>query len=62
MKALWNKYWPSIVHLVVVGILSGDAHVRNFAASHITWSGPILLLWGFFLHRAQSWKPAAPPK
>ena len=58
MKAFWNKYWPSIVHFVAVATLAADSHVRNFAMAHITWSGPILLFWGFFLHWATSPKRA----
>jgi hypothetical protein len=62
MKALWNKYWPSIVHVIAVGILAGDSHVRNFAMAHIAWSGPILLGWGLLLHWATSPKHVTTPK
>jgi len=60
MKSVWTKYWPSVVHLVAVGVLASDSHVRSFAGSHITWSGPILLGWGWFLHWAQSPKNVTP--
>lgn len=62
MKALWNKYWPSVLHAAAVGVLAGDSHLRNFATAHVGWSGPILLAWGLLLHWAQSPRAVVTPK
>jgi hypothetical protein len=54
MKAKLAKYWPSIAHAGAVAVLFLNPSVQTFAASHVAYSAPIALLWGFLLHRAQS--------
>jgi hypothetical protein len=53
-----KKYWPSIAHAVAVGVLFLDPSVQAFAATHQAYAAPVVLVWGFLLHRAQS--PVSP--
>lgn len=49
-----KKYWPSIAHAGAVLVVFLSPSVQAFAASHPAYSAPVVLVWGFLLHRAES--------
>jgi hypothetical protein len=53
-----KKWWPTIAHWGVIGILFLDPSVQAFAAGHKAYSFVILGAWGSFLHWLTSPKNA----
>jgi hypothetical protein len=61
MKTYLAKLWPSLVTLGAGLILFLAPSVQAYAGAHPAYSVPILTLWGFFLHWAQSPRTPNPP-
>jgi hypothetical protein len=51
---LLKQYWPSIAHVLVVLVAFLTPSVQAFAASHLAYSGAVLLVWGVVLHHLPS--------
>lgn len=62
MKAVFAKWWPSLVHLAAVGVLFISPSVDHYAAAHPGSSAIIGAGWGWLLHWAQSPKQSPASK
>lgn len=54
MKEFFKKYWPSVAHLVAVGIIFLAPSVHDFLLSHPDSAAGLGAIWGIALHWATS--------
>lgn len=50
----FKKYWPMLAHIGGMAILFLNPSVEAYASKNPGLAAPIVLAWGFLLHRAQS--------
>lgn len=54
MKAIFSKWWPTVMHVAAVGIIFLAPSVQTYIGSHPGLSAMVAVAWGAALHWAQS--------
>ena len=54
MKAIFSKWWPTVMHVAAVGIIFLAPSVQTYIGSHPALSAMVAVAWGAALHWAQS--------